>query len=164
MSDDEFLKLNRELARETHRSHIESQNSFMRATVDFALEAIRTATIINGGAVIACLTFLGALYGADNGVDKALSVPVSKAALSFVTGAVFSGVASGFAYFAQYCYNRAAEEARMTWDHPYIEYGDQSKRYNRTGAVWHYASCAAVIASYLATITGLAIAGPAFFL
>lgn len=63
MTDEEkrLQEIDRSHAIRWHQQHSEAGNLFGRAAMDFGLEAIRTAALVNGGAVIACLAFLGTL-------------------------------------------------------------------------------------------------------
>ncbi|WP_085026904.1 hypothetical protein [Ensifer aridi] len=136
----------------------------MHSVISFGLEAIRTAALINGGAVIAVFAFLKALYGADGPEAKAMIGALQPAAFMFAAGAIFSGLASGFAYFAQYLYPATHVKWQLTWEFPYIKEGEGADRLRRFAAFWHALCIAFVIASYSITVLALWSAGRAMTL
>lgn len=73
----------------------------------------------------------------------------------FAAGAIFSGLASGFAYFAQYLYQSTHTEWELTWMYPYIKENDGADRLRRFGTFWHALCIASVVASYSASVLGL---------
>jgi hypothetical protein len=63
--------------------------------------ALKSAILINGGASVALLAFLGKLYeGAP--ASKVLATNMSHALLPFVSGVLFSASAAGLSYLAAY--------------------------------------------------------------
>jgi hypothetical protein len=68
-----------------------------RAAIDIGLTTLRTAILINGGAVVALLAFVGQLW--DRHADRLLAV--LEGARWFVFGLVLAGVAACIAYLYQ---------------------------------------------------------------
>ena len=99
------------------RSHDEL-GSFIERSGDAAIKsgqlAIRTVTLINGGAVIAVLGFINALASKDS-ERIAQIVPVAKSLLWFSGGVAMAGAAAGFAYLTNYAATGVASRLQRTW-------------------------------------------------
>jgi hypothetical protein len=119
-------KLNREMALRSHAEHDASAQALFRSTVDYGLEAIRTAALINGGAVIACFALLGTMRGDAQSalMFKSLLGP----AFTFAVGAVLTGCSSGFAYIAQSFHTNAHHAVILNWDAPNFQ-EDKSEKW-----------------------------------
>jgi len=70
-----------------------------RAAVDTGLEALKTAILINAGAIVALLAFAGQLWNKDHGREAAWQVLSS--GKSFATGVVYGVLSFTIAYFYQ---------------------------------------------------------------
>jgi hypothetical protein len=77
------------------------------AAVDIGLVALRTAILVNAGAVVALLAFVGQLWNAL-GDTKAI---VLNAIIPFVVGLASAGLAAGVAYIYQSIQSALASEA-----------------------------------------------------
>jgi hypothetical protein len=71
----------------------------------YALETIRSLILLNGGAIIAILTFAGHLVASDSSATSILGVALAKLLLGpmalFVFGAVSAVATAGFSYMSQ---------------------------------------------------------------
>ena len=65
-----------------------------------------------------------------------------------------AGLASGFAYFAQYFYAFAYNAVKLTWEHPYEQETSSKKWFNCIGMTWHTLATVMVLASYCLLIFG----------
>lgn len=148
-------KINHEAALARHNLFFTQQAGLATSVISFGLEAIRTTALINGGAAIAVFAFLGALYGSENEASRRIIQALHPAAIYFSVGAIFSGMASGWAYFAQYKYLDGHNEATLHWDHPHVRHGEKSELAERWGMFWHALCVAFVVFSYAATALGL---------
>ncbi len=151
-------KLNHESAKESHAAHRNDSALLFQAGLSFGLEAMKTAILVNGGAVVAMMAFIGATYNAEpvdvDRVRSALLLP----AFIFAIGSVAAGMASGFAYFAQYLYQQVVESQEMHWERPYIRETVKSARPMRWGKFWHILCVVMVLVSYGLLIAGLVLA------
>ena len=80
-----------------------------KSVIEAGLNALKSAIIINGGAAVALLAFLGSLITKESS-NSACIYPISAigyALLIFIFGVGFAGLASGFRYLAQFCYGSA---------------------------------------------------------
>lgn len=148
-------KLNHENALGRHHWFFAQQTTLAESVLSFGLEAIRTSALINGGAAIAVFAFLGSLYGSENGAAASIIRSLHPAAMFFAAGALLSGMASGWAYFAQSNYMSAHDEAELHWQQPYIRHGEAAERAERFGRFWHAMCVAFIVASYSASALGL---------
>lgn len=94
-----YLQANFDNAKRAHALHDEAWQFSSQATVQFALEALRAAALINGGAVVASLAFAGTVYQ-----NKPAANQMLLAVEQFSYGVISVGIATAFAYIAQYLY------------------------------------------------------------
>jgi hypothetical protein len=115
------------------RAHDKLDNFIERsseAAIKSGQLAVRTVTLINGGAVIAVLGFISALASKDS--DRiAQIVPIAKTLLWFSGGVLMAAFAAGFAYLTNYAATGGATYQRRTWNHPYVEETARSKSWRR---------------------------------
>lgn len=98
-----------------------------------AREAIKSATLVNGGAAVALLAFLG--RGAKD--DKALGMAC--AMMIFAVGVFLAAVAAGGMYCTQWCY------AREKWE---------KSRRETVGDRWRHVTIFFVAGSYISFLVG----------
>lgn len=153
LEEQKLKEIDRSHAIRWHQQHTETGNIYLRAAIDFALEAIRTAALVNGGAVIACLAFLGTLQEKLAASSPLLDAVWFATAL-FTIGVVLAGLASGFAYFAQYFYGFEYNAVQLTWEHPFEKELSSKKWFNRIAIAWHTMAALMVLASYCLVVFG----------
>ena len=116
--------------RHAERQHDKPDN-FIERSSDAAIKsgqlALRTVTLINGGAVIAVLGFISALASKDS-ERIAQIVLAAKSLLWFSGGVAMAAAAAGFAFLANYAATSGAGHRRRTWNHPYVEETAGSKK------------------------------------
>lgn len=156
------FKLNHEQAMATHAGYNEDRRQVFSSAMDMALEAIRTAALINGGSVIAVFALLGTLFEGNDELSRTMRLAIIQPAFLFAGGAILCGIASGLSYFAQLAFARAHEEFELTFDHPFIKSTPIAKRFQRIGEGFRVVAVLAVIVSYAALITGLILGYSAF--
>ena len=81
-----------------------------RSTISSGQTALRSATLINGGAAVALLAFVGNLWGTRPTVAVELSFPM----MLFLYGVLAAALASGATYCAQWFYSSRTNRTR-TW-------------------------------------------------
>lgn len=102
--DIEYYKAKIEEWRLKYTSSLESNTEAYRATLASSQAALRSAILLNGGASVALLAFIGNVWG-----DPELqlrSAGLAKSLFLFTSGVLFAAVASGLAYMTQCCYQR----------------------------------------------------------
>lgn len=85
------------------REH-ESSLELFRSTIQAALNALRTCLLINGGAAVALLAFVGHVATNDVAFANVPIASVARAMGAYVVGVLAGGFAAGFTYLAQWCF------------------------------------------------------------
>lgn len=97
-----------------------------KSVVEAGLNALKSALVINGGAAIALLAFVGNQITKSAASDQRFILTCfGYSLLVFIVGAGFAGVASGARYLAQFSYARALDNfsrgikssAWLKWGH-----------------------------------------------
>lgn len=96
--------------------------------------ALKSAVLINGGAAVALLAFIGHVWKAADG-DSALLKLLAAPLVSFVAGVLLAAVAAGTTYLSQLCYASHAESRGGVF---------------KTGVALHVATVLFVFAAYAA--------------
>lgn len=97
----------RALEHERNLAHFEataqSSIEMFKSVIDAGKEALKAAMLINGGAVVALLGFMGAVIskGLSNKLGLALTTPL----IAFGAGVLAAGLAFGFRYISQAIYS-----------------------------------------------------------
>ena len=97
----EYNKARWELHREQYRAQNESNLEMFRSVIASGQNALRAGFLINGGAVIAILAFIGNCYGKPKAFPYAGLV---EALLFFALGVLAIGLASAGTYITQQLY------------------------------------------------------------
>lgn len=133
--------------REAWMTTVRADEVMRKALIDLAMTAIRTTIVVNGGAVIAIMAFVGNLLVKDPVVGKALMAVLAPALASFLTGIGLGTLTAMFAYLAQLGF--------LEWE-----------RKDGIGSPWAYglriAAMVTRFGSFLAFAVGSAIAVHAF--
>jgi hypothetical protein len=95
---------------------------------------VRSAILINGGAAVALLAFIGHL--STSAVVKFTILPFAGALRLFVFGVFFASLAAGSMYFSQFFYDR-----EKTW-------------HQRTGAVFHLLTVLLIAVAFILFVLG----------
>jgi hypothetical protein len=111
----------------------ETRLELTRAVISFGQVAIRSLVLINGGAAIAVLTFIGNFTQNQNSLMNELSYSL----LSFCFGAAAAALVAGFAYVTQFLYDGF------------------SKKASRIGTAFHILAVFFAIASFTLFIVGV---------
>ena len=77
-----------------------------RSVITSGQAALKSAILINGGAVVALLAFIGGVFKnlSESSSDSEVISKLSYAMIYFVAGVLSGAVASGITYLAQYAY------------------------------------------------------------
>jgi hypothetical protein len=158
-SNNRLWKQKFEHAKSHHLADNEQTSLIYSSVLEFALLALRTVTIMAGGAVAISLAFVGALYSLSPDIALKLMVPV----MIFAAGGILGGVASVVGYISQYYYFNAAASVTHIWEHPYIEYKKERDVYQSRSDIWRIGALAVVVLSYaclaFGTVYSLMIVG-----
>ncbi|MDP1573204.1 MAG: hypothetical protein Q8K35_07550 [Thiobacillus sp.] len=83
----------------SRQQHHEHNLEMLRATITTGQSALKSALLINGGAAVALLAFIGSIWTSSN-AEKALT-EISLALLLYVFGVLSAATAAGLTYFSQ---------------------------------------------------------------
>jgi len=122
--------------------------------ITFAVEALKSAILINGGTAGALLAFVG-----QKGIQAQPGLGV--AFYWFAGGLLLGAFATAFSYFAQFCYAGAVRSYECTWEWPYVQNTPAHDRWSRGGTAFHVLGVLAVAGSFVAAVSGFWVAGKA---
>jgi hypothetical protein len=144
-------ELNRDHA---HRAHDKSAEFFHKANsaaIAGGNLALKMAVLINGGAAISLLTFLGSLFEKRKGVFDVFA----GALIWFASGVALAGAGFLLAYFTNY-FTAAWEGSKSpTWEHPYIEPGPKTELWQKYKRFCHWSAAIAGTASLVLFLAGI---------
>jgi hypothetical protein len=128
-------ELNQRLAEKTHAIVNANMGEVGKATVDAGNHALRAIMLINGGAGVALLAFIGSLASKEgvNGIaDLAASMQW------FAYGVAVTAMGMCGAYLTNFSYVTALQSMICTWEHPYVLDTRSSTRWRRGGRCLHF--------------------------
>ena len=102
-----------------------------KAAIDNANHALRTLILINGGAAIAILAFLGAVISSDTNQFADDIVVVTSPIAWFAWGVALATLGMAFAYFTNYCITTSIQEREHFYEHPYVRETDVSEKWGK---------------------------------
>lgn len=134
-TDPEFARWrweqDRQIAERYHDRDIEMMQNANDAAINNANAALRALLIINGGAAVTVLAFVGTIISADSDslMDdlSALTLPI----MWFAWGVALTALGMGFAYFTNYCGAASVSHRSFMWEHPYTDDTDESRLWRR---------------------------------
>lgn len=141
---------NRTLAERAH----DQENTFIHKLNDAAIltgnHTLRALIIINGGAAIALLAFIGHLISVQNGVFSKSLGELTAPLIWFAWGVALATVSMGFSYVTNYSYSSHASRKSKHYQAPYIRETLSSKRWLRFGFIFQiFAVLTAIVSIYL---------------
>jgi sulfite exporter TauE/SafE len=116
--------------------------------------AIRTAMLVNGGAAVSVLAFIGALVRQD-GVTVREVAGVSGSLLWFAGGVAAAVLALALSYFTNFCYGRSEISKIFTFEHPYIIDGANTRRWRYWAYAFHLGTIMWGLLSLAAFVAGM---------
>jgi hypothetical protein len=151
---DEPIDPRREDALRVHdrsRSYSEATNE---AVMKAGEVAIRTVMLVNGGAAVAVLAFIGALVR-EGGVTVKQVSGVSGSLLWFAGGVAMAVLALALSYFTNYCYVGSETSRVFAFDHPYIIDGANTWKWRYWGRAFHVGAIVWAVLSLVAFVFGM---------
>jgi hypothetical protein len=116
--------------------------------------AIRTVMLVNGGAAVAVLAFIGALVRQD-GVTIKQVAGVSGSLLWFASGVAAAVLALALSYFTNFCYGRSETSKIFTLEHPYIIDGTNTRWWRNWAYAFHLGAIVWGLLSLAAFVVGM---------
>jgi hypothetical protein len=148
----------REDAKRAHDAAKEFTHSLNVAAIDSGTTAVKTALLINGGATVALLGFIGALASKDK-VTFTQITPLAHNLMWFAYGVASAATATAFAYFTNYFTAAVTTSKVFIWTHPYVSSGPRTKLFTYLTAGSHILSVLSAIISLVLFIMGMNAVG-----
>lgn len=104
-------------------------------------EGIKALILINGGAAITMLGFVGAFAG-KTGFDIKHLTPIANSLLWFAGGIVLAVTSFGFSYVANFAYAACTSRMKTSYEHPFVTDTPGSIWWRELGIKFHYAALA----------------------
>jgi hypothetical protein len=145
------------LRREAERMHDATNERAHRSSegaVAMAQLALRTSVLINGGAAIAMLAFIGGLVGKEPTTIAKLK-DVATSLVWFASGVACGTAGMAFSYFTNYCSGSLSNSMQRTWEHPYVVDDPTSKGWRRATNAFQAASVICGLAALVLFIIGM---------
>lgn len=90
----------RKLNQEREIAILNANTPFNLSVITLGQNAIKTASLINGGAAVALLAFIGNVW--DKGVDRATAILLARSISIFAAGVLSTALGSGATYCSQH--------------------------------------------------------------
>jgi hypothetical protein len=122
-------ELKRRDAERTHDQENELFAAANKAAIDTGQITLRTSILVNGGAAIAVLAFIGHLVAEEKIKNEQIN-ELTSSLIWFVAGVACALAAFGWAYFVNLGIATLSNTRQRKWDHPYILAGPTTKKWN----------------------------------
>jgi hypothetical protein len=139
--------INRE---EAHRAHdkLDDFHAYVnKGAVKTGQSALKLSMLINGGAAVALLTFIGKL-------PKEQQHAVADTLVWFASGVALAVAAIAASYFTDYFMAAIAVSRMRTYEHPYVTDGPKTNRFRKLNLAFHILAVGAGLASLGAFVCG----------
>jgi hypothetical protein len=147
MDEKERFDLNREHALRAHERALDDINAASRSAIEASNVVLRALLLINGGAVVALLAFVGALETGDGAASNDATLLVTPI-LWFALAVGFAVTAAGLAYVVTFLDDRLFSDIELIWEHPYV------RRPPKKTLVWRNIAHALAVAFAMASLIG----------
>jgi hypothetical protein len=147
-------ELKRDDAKRAHDVSNEFHAYTNKAAIEGANLALRTLIVINGGAAIAVLTFLGGVASKDK-IDFTKVGAVADTIKYFAIGVACSLAAMALSYCTSFFMAGVEGRKRKIWEHPYLEETPQSRQMRTLNIVFHVAAFLTALVSLVLFIAGM---------
>jgi hypothetical protein len=128
-----------------------------KATIDSANLALRFLIVINGGAAIAVLTFLGGVASKDN-IDFGKVGDVAHTLRYFAIGVALALAGMAFSYLTNYFMVSIESSKKKSFEHPYLVDGPKTDLMRRLNGVFHVGAFLSALVSLSLFVVGMYIA------
>lgn len=124
------------------------------ATIKAGEVATRTLILINGGAAVSVLAFIGGLVAQGRVTVKQMT-DVSSSLLWFAAGVALAAGAVGFTYFTHYGHVSLETSKIHTWQHPYVMDGPRSNKWKIWSRICQASAIVLALLSLVAFVGGM---------
>lgn len=150
---DDGKNSNFELALRAHDQQNELVKTTYAASADAANVAMRALLLVNGGAVVALLAFVGAIEAGDNSSTDTTALIDS--VYWFSLGVGLAVVTAALAYLTFLCDNWMAIAVSMNWEYPFIVDKRSVKPLNILRVISHVIALATAVSALVAFFVGI---------
>lgn len=147
-------EMNRQDAQRAHDVNTDFHTYVNKAAMDTANLTLRTLIVINGGAAIAVLTFLGGVAAKER-IDFTRVGVVAGTLRWFAFGVAMAVVGLALSYLTQFAMTGVANAMLKTYEHPYVSKGPNYGRWRAWNIFFHIAAVGAALASLLLFLNGM---------
>lgn len=114
------FEFNKEYALRAHDLNRQTSAELRKSAIDSANIAIKSLLLINGGAVIALLAFVGSIEASDAGANISAE-PFVASIWWFAFGVGLSAAVAFLAYMIMLFDQGILDNVDLVWDHPYVK-------------------------------------------
>ena len=127
--------------KEAHRAHDDLTNfygSVNESIIKSGDAVLRASLLINGGAAVAMLAFMGTVISKDATTSHKVIVEVAPGLNWFASGVLAAVAAMGLTYVVNFLTYLHATSQKKVWEHPYILPGERTALWGglKTGTHW----------------------------
>ena len=145
---------NMDEARRAHDRLDEFAQSINDSAIKSADAVLRNCLLINGGAAVAILAFMGAVISKDAGSHKIIG-DIAGSLTYFAWGVIASVVALGLSYIVHFLTYKTATSQKKVWEYPYIVPGKDTAWWGRLKITLHLLAVALAVLSAVLFVIGL---------
>lgn len=157
MNADEHERFRLAVASRAHETETEYGRAAGVAAASTGMETVKAILLINGGACVAILAFIGTFTSSGRATPE-LTSPL----IWFAAGALFAVVSAALGFLTNQSYAAASNAKTRHFDEPYVRETDASRRHQVAGAITRWLSIGCAIAGMLAFVGGVFDANCAF--
>jgi hypothetical protein len=136
------------LAQREHDRLDRSAAALFPAVANFAVETLKAAALVNGGAAAAMLAFIGT-------GRQPVTLDTIRGLELFVAGLLVAAAATAVAYLTQFFYLREMQKMSYVWAFPFAEATPASKRAKWLATMLHILGVVFVLLAYGCAVAGL---------
>jgi protein-S-isoprenylcysteine O-methyltransferase Ste14 len=142
----------RQLAERYHDKETDFARGSSQAAVENANIALRTLVLINGGAAVAVLAFLG---GIDETKTSELLDDLTLPVVWFAWGVALAALGIGLAYLTNFCITNSIWDRKHNYVHPYVVETPKSQSWSRWATFFQVLAMIAALGSLGCFLTGI---------
>ncbi|MBS3911210.1 MAG: hypothetical protein KGZ70_10800 [Hydrogenophaga sp.] len=98
-----------------YKASTDAEQEMFKSVIETAKTALSTSILVNGGATVALLAFLGNLLAKSQPAAAAMQAALNVSIICFALGVLLGAAATGTTYCAQYCYHRDFRRSAVTF-------------------------------------------------
>jgi hypothetical protein len=146
---------NMEQARRAHEVLTEFDMFINEAMIKSADAAVRTCLLINGGAAIAVLAFMGTVFSKDEKSHKIIANITAGGLTDFAYGVIAAVVAMGLIYVVHFLTVRHTRSQNQGWEPPYVTPGRRTRLWGWLKNTLHVVAALVALFSAVMFVCGL---------